>query len=84
MTRSPERSGDLLCNFEYGVAPPSAECGDLFNRYAAVSINSPHMDGGKSPSFRRHRVTPARVCPSPFRYTNLLRGVGGGVFELDS
>ena len=64
MTRSPERSGDLLCNFEYGVAPPSAECGDLFNRYAAVSINSPHMDGGKSPSFRRHRVTPARVCPS--------------------
>ena len=64
MARKPVRSGSKLCILEYGVAPSRVEWGDLLAKYVAVNISSPHMNGGKSPSFIRHRVILASVCPS--------------------
>ena len=62
MARSPERSASLLCTLKYGVAPPRAEWGNLLDKYAAVKVSSPHSDGGKLPSFIKHRVIWASVC----------------------
>ena len=64
MAHKPVRSGSKLCILEYGVAPSRVEWGDLLAKYVAVNISSPHMNGGKFPSFIKHRVISASVCPS--------------------
>ena len=83
MARKPMRSGSNLCILEYGVAPSRVEWGDLLAKYVAVNISSPHMNGGKSPSFIRHRVILASVCPS-LSDTPFCGGVvGRGILDVD-